>query len=147
MNTIFPGSFDPFHEGHLYILKKGLKKFDNITIIVANNCKKKSKYSLEYRQNFIINQLKLNNINNVSVIILNEKYLADYMKKNNIKKYIRGIRNLKDFIYEIILWFIYKKRNKKVSLCLFKSNKKNKKVSSTTLKNVNSKNENEIIYK
>ena len=136
MNCIFPGSFDPFHEGHLYILKKGLEIFDHIYIVVANNCKKKHTKNLQERSDLI--KEKLIDIKNIEVTICNEEYMADYAKKKNIAFYIRGIRNAKDFVYEKNLQKIYKKRNKNFDLILINSDSKNKNISSSN-KNISIK--------
>ncbi len=130
---IYPGSFDLFHSGHLHILQKAKEKYENITIIIANNCRKKHNHNLIYRKKYIENIIKINNINGIKIEINDEKYLADYMKKNNITKYIRGYRNIIDYKYEMQLLKIYKKRNKDIELILFKCDKNYKNMSSSNL--------------
>ncbi len=130
---IFPGSFDPFHKGHLYVLKKGLEIFDKVFIVVANNCRKKHKSSLERRKTKIENYLIKTNIKieKIEILICNEKYMADFAKKLQISSYIRGTRTMKDFIYEKKLQKIYHKKNPNFNLTLFLTNKEHKSYSST----------------
>lgn len=133
MKCIFPGSFDPFHKGHLDLIKKAAKIFKKIIIVVANNEKKNHKYSLKIRKSIIKKELKKTKFN-CKVIINNEKYLANFIKKYKINYYIRGLRNKKDFEYEQNLFYEYKKIKPDLELVLFIANKENKTISSSLTK-------------
>lgn len=120
--AIFPGSFDPFHEGHLYVLKKSLYFFDNVIVLVANNSSKKHKKSLQKRKENIIKYLKKNNINNV-IVEINQGLTMEYCKKNNAIFLIRGIRDKNDIEYERELYFKYKDINPNIIIVYFYSSK------------------------
>jgi len=64
-NAIFPGSFDPLHEGHLDIIKRACKLFDKLFVVVSYNVDKPNQTNLikRYQQTKkIIDDLKLKNV-------------------------------------------------------------------------------------
>ena len=96
--AIFPGSFDPFHLGHLDLVERSLDVFDRLIVAVGISGQKKGLYSPDQR----INQIKtcLASQPNVEVDSF-DGLLVDYMKKKNIAKIVRGIRSSLDFEYEM----------------------------------------------
>jgi pantetheine-phosphate adenylyltransferase len=68
--AIFPGSFDPFHEGHLSILKKSLKIFDKVYLVITFNKEKKQKL-FNKRKKEIKNHIK--NLKKVEIILNDSK--------------------------------------------------------------------------
>ena len=98
MNTaIYAGSFDPFTNGHLDILKDGAKIFDKVIIAIAHNPDKQSFLPIETRLNLIKECTK--SISNVEVLSF-EGLTVDFAKKYNAATLIRGLRNSSDFEYE-----------------------------------------------
>lgn len=122
LKAVFPGSFDPFHEGHLYVLKKSLSFFDSIIVLVSNNSLKKHKSSLQDRKEYILKYLKKNNISNV-IVETNDGLTMEYCKKNNIIFLVRGIRDKNDIEYEQNLYHQYKEINSKIVIVYFYSTK------------------------
>ena len=51
--AIYPGSFDPFTNGHLNIIERGVKVFDNVIVAVAHNVAKKTIFTLDERVEII----------------------------------------------------------------------------------------------
>lgn len=100
--AIFPGSFDPFHEGHYQILLKANKLFDEVIILVANNNEKNSSNIL-LRYNQTKSFLESKNLKN-KVIYSDKEYTVDIAKLYQCDYIIRGIRNAKDISYESELY-------------------------------------------
>ena len=95
--AVFPGSFDPITIGHVDIVKRGIKVFDEIIIAVGDNTNKKYMFPKEKRVEFV--KQTFYNYDNVKI----ESYdglTVDFCKKNNIKFMIRGLRNPADFEFE-----------------------------------------------
>ncbi len=131
--AIFPGSFDPFHEGHEYIVKVALSDFDLIYIIISWNENKKRKYSFE--ESFEkINKIYHNN-KSIKVLINKNELTTNIAKKLNCFNIIRGIRNNEDLKYEQQLKKIYQLQEKKIKIYYYKANNKVKNISSSNLKN------------
>jgi len=95
--AVFPGSFDPITIGHVDIVKRGIKVFDEIIIAVGDNTDKKYMFPKEKRVEFV--KQTFYNYDNVKI----ESYdglTVDFCRKNNIEFMIRGLRNPADFEFE-----------------------------------------------
>ena len=96
--AIYPGSFDPVTYGHLDVIKRAAKIFDELTVSVLDNHLKTPLFSVEERVNILKEATK--EIPNVKV----ESFtglLIDYAKVKNINVAIRGLRAITDFEYEL----------------------------------------------
>jgi pantetheine-phosphate adenylyltransferase len=98
--AVYPGTFDPITNGHLDILKRALKIFDNITLLLAKNSQKTTLFSLEERIYQINKVIKTENLADRVLVDSFEGLLVDYCKDKNINIIIRGLRPLVDFEYE-----------------------------------------------
>lgn len=96
---VYPGTFDPFHNGHLDIVKRALKIFETVIIAVAENPRKKPMFTLEERVNMIKNSLK--EYKNRVIVEGFDILLVDFMKKHSTNIVIRGVRLFTDFEYEL----------------------------------------------
>ncbi|MGD6960290.1 pantetheine-phosphate adenylyltransferase [Rossellomorea aquimaris] len=96
--AVCPGSFDPITYGHLDIITRGAKVFDQIYVVVLNNSSKKPLFSVEERIELI--REVTGDIPNV-VVDSFQGLLVDYAKKVNAKAIIRGLRAVSDFEYEM----------------------------------------------
>lgn len=97
--AIYPGSFDPFTNGHLDIVKKAAALFDEVVVIIGVNPKKKRTFIAENMKRAIEDTMKENGIDNVSVIWL-DGLVAQYAKEIGAQYMIRGLRNNLDYNYE-----------------------------------------------
>ena len=97
--AIYPGSFDPFTNGHLDIVKKASALFEEVSIIIGVNSKKKRSFDAQKIRSAIEGALEENAITNCTVLI-HDGLVADYAKTNGIKYMIRGLRNNMDYNYE-----------------------------------------------
>lgn len=95
--ALFPGSFDPFTNGHYDIVLRGLSIFDKIIISIGHNSQKKRYFELEMMLKCIHQAFK--DYTNVEVITYNE-LTASLAKKYNARYLLRGLRNTTDFEYE-----------------------------------------------
>ena len=98
--AIYPGSFDPITNGHLDILKRALKVFDKIIILVANNASKHSRFSIEDRVAMIKEATE--DLDNV-VVDTYDGLTVKYAKEHGATTLIRGLRAVSDFEYEFQL--------------------------------------------
>ncbi len=96
--AIFPGSFDPFTQGHDSVLKRGLLLFDRIIIGVGINENKHTEYDTEQRITALRNLFSENDRIQV------EGYsglTVDFAARHNARFILRGIRSIKDYEYEM----------------------------------------------
>ena len=95
----YAGSFDPFTNGHLAIVKKASKCFDKVIIGIGKNPEKKSRCDKLNMKEAIEMTLKEENINNAEVTIY-EGLTVKKAKEYNAEILIRGLRNGTDYQYE-----------------------------------------------
>jgi len=95
--ALFPGSFDPFTNGHHDIVIRGLKLFDEIIVAIGQNTKKQRYFPLELMIEKVAESFE--NQDHIQVVTYNE-LTASFVKKFNAKFLLRGLRNTTDFEYE-----------------------------------------------
>ena len=96
--AVYPGSFDPLTNGHLDIVKRAVKMFDQVIIAVATNLDKNPLFTKEERKILIKEAVK--DIEKVQVDSF-DGLLVDYLKKIKANVVIRGLRAITDFEYEL----------------------------------------------
>jgi len=95
--AVYPGSFDPITNGHVDIIKRGLKIFDRILVAVLENPKKKPLFSAGERVS-MIKEIFAGQKNTEAKAF--HGLLVEFAKKNDAKVVIRGLRAISDFEYE-----------------------------------------------
>lgn len=95
--AIFPGSFDPFTNGHHDVVLRGAELFDEIIIAIGNNSSKNRYFSVEYMLEVISELFKENQ--NISVQAY-KGLTADFARSVGARFMLRGLRNTTDFEYE-----------------------------------------------
>lgn len=96
-SIVYPGFFDPFTLGHLDIVSRSTKIFDQVVVAVAKDSPKVSWFSLEERMSMIREIFK--DQPNVKVDSF-QGLLINYVKNNKFTVLLRGIRTVSDFEYE-----------------------------------------------
>jgi len=100
MKAAFPGSFDPPTLGHLDIIQRAAGLFDELLVVVAENRQKKYLFSASERIEMIRQLAK--DFDNVSVTSC-DSLIVNFLRKQDIRLLIRGIRGMEDFSYEFEL--------------------------------------------
>ena len=95
--AIYPGTFDPISNGHLDLIERGLRIFDHIIVAVAEGSHKKTLFTVSERLEMIREALAgTPNVTTDSFPGL----LVDYVKSQNARVILRGLRAVTDFEYE-----------------------------------------------
>ena len=95
--AIFPGSFDPITLGHIDIIERGVKLFDELIIAIGINADKKYMFSLEERKKFIEDSFQ----HQPKIKVVTYKGLTvDFCQQNDVDFILRGLRNPADFEFE-----------------------------------------------
>ena len=111
MKAVYPGSFDPLTFGHLDIINRCHKIFSDLTILIANNPKKKYFLNTKERLTIVREEVKIYPQIKIDVF---DGLLVDYCEENNLNLIIRGIRPLSDFDYEFEMAMMNKKMNSEI---------------------------------
>ena len=109
--AVYPGSFDPVTNGHVDIIKRGIRIFDEIIVLVAYNPNKDSLFTVEERMQMIRENIA--EINGVRV----DKHsglLVDYLKSTGASIILRGMRALSDFEYEFQMALMNRRQTREI---------------------------------
>jgi pantetheine-phosphate adenylyltransferase len=109
--VIYPGSFDPFTNGHLDIVHRAARLFDTVIVAVANNEEKKPLFALKDRVALVTESV--HDLPNVKVDSF-EGLLVDYVEQCGGQAVIRGLRAISDFEFEFQLALMNRKLNERV---------------------------------
>jgi pantetheine-phosphate adenylyltransferase len=100
--AIYPGSFDPVTSGHLDIIERASRLFDEIVVAVLVNPNKVAMFSIEERVT-ILREVIVAQAANFQAQIMVDTFgglLADYARQQKAQAVIRGIRAISDYDYE-----------------------------------------------
>ena len=100
MKAIYPGSFDPFTNGHMDILERSLKLFSEVVVLVAGTSRKATLLTADERVNLIREVVKNNpkvKVDSTSGLIM------EYAREHKVNAVIRGLRTPSDFEYEYMM--------------------------------------------
>lgn len=97
---IYPGSFDGLTYGHLDIINRACKTFDEVIVGIGVNPSKKYTFSVKERTRFIEHNVSFPEKVKVHSF---EGLLADFAYEIDVKTVIKGVRNVQDFDYERLL--------------------------------------------
>jgi len=95
--AIYPGSFDPVTNGHLDVIDRARKLFDEVIVAVAHNDQKNPFFTLEERLEFL--RRTVGEMENVKVAPL-DGLLVDFAMAKNATAVVRGLRAISDFEFE-----------------------------------------------
>jgi len=95
--AIYPGSFDPITSGHLDVIERAARIFDEVIVAVATNSQKTSLFTKEERVGLIEDVTADNDRIRVTSF---EGLLVDFATKQKAVALIRGLRAISDFEFE-----------------------------------------------
>lgn len=97
MKVVFPGSFDPVTKGHLNVIYRAAKLFDQVVVALLHNSDKQSLFSTEERIEML--EELLYDYDNISVKAFSG-LLMDFVREEKADAVVRGLRNSSDYAYE-----------------------------------------------
>lgn len=109
--AIYPGTFDPITNGHVDIIKRGSRIFDEIVVLVAYNPDKAALFTVEERMQMI--REALSEIKSVRVDS-HSGLLVDYLKLSGASIILRGMRALSDFEYEFQMALMNRRQTREI---------------------------------
>ena len=99
--AVYAGTFDPITAGHFNSVLSAIESFGKVYIVVGKNSGKTPFFSEEERVLMVKAAFRGINAEIVKYSdFASESEYAEYLKRNNVRYYVRGIRNEKDFSYE-----------------------------------------------
>ena len=131
IKAVFPGSFDPPTNGHLDIIQRASKLFDDVDVVISVNPAKQYMFTEQERLE-MLTQL-LSEYKNVQIHVW-EGLIVNYAKENGAKVLIRGIRSANDFSYEFELAHMNQNLNPQIETMFLPSKEKWGVVKSSSIK-------------
>ena len=95
--AIYPGSFDPVTNGHLDVIERARKLFDEVIVAVAHNDEKQALFTLQERLDLLRDTI--GQIDNVRIAKF-DGLLVDFAVAEKAGAVIRGLRAVSDFEFE-----------------------------------------------
>src|ERR1043166_2399982 len=109
--AIYPGSFDPVTNGHLDVIERARKLFDEVVVAVAHNDEKQALFSLDERLDLL--QQSIGKIENVRIAQF-DGLLVEFAAAQNASAVVRGLRAVSDFEFEFQMALMNRKLNSDV---------------------------------
>lgn len=109
--VIYPGSFDPLHNGHLDVVRRAARIFDRVIVAVAFNEGKKPLFTVDERYDMVRNAIA--DLPNVSADRF-DGLLVNYVVQLNACAVLRGLRAVSDFEFEFQLALMNRKLDERV---------------------------------
>lgn len=129
--AVYPGTFDPLSNGHLDVIKRASKIFDEVYVLISPNVHKHPTFTVEERVAMISKVVK--DLKNVKIVSTDELTVS-YAKKNDIKVMIRGLRNYNDYESEFQLAQFNQDIAPEIETLLMFPNASNQFISSSSIK-------------
>jgi len=98
--VIYPGTFDPITNGHVDLVERASRLFDNVIVAIASSHRKQPIFTLEER--IRLAEASLTHLDNIEVCGFN-RLLVDFAEEKGAQAVMRGLRAVSDFEYEFQL--------------------------------------------
>lgn len=131
---IIPGMFDPVTNGHVDIINRTSKIFDQIYVVSLENSAKKTMFTADERREML--KLACEEISDCEKITVDatSELLADYAKSKGAGCLVKGIRNVIDYEYEYMLYNINRDIGDDIDTLFFPAKSEHLYISSTFVK-------------
>ncbi len=131
--AIYPGTFDPLTNGHIDLVKRSLKIFDEVIIAVAPSRKKEPLFTLDERLALISGAIK--KLKGARVDVFSD-LLVDYARARRSVAIIRGLRAVSDFEYELQMALMNRRLDADIETVFMMPSEEHTFLSSTIVKEV-----------
>ena len=133
IRAVYPGSFDPITNGHIYIAQRAAAIFDEVIVSILINERKQGSFSVDERLDMA--RKSLSHVKNIRVDSFNG-LLVDYVRQNQASVIIRGLRAMSDFEYEFQMALMNRKLAPEIETFFIVTDSKYSYVSSSSIREI-----------
>ena len=133
MHAVYPGTFDPFTNGHLDVVRRGLDLFGELTVAVADGGRKKTLFTVGQRVKLI--QECVHGLEGLKVVPFNGT-VVDFLAERQTRILLRGLRTLSDYDYEVQMALFNRELDPRVETVFVVSSPGNAAINSSLVKEV-----------
>ena len=130
---VYPGSFDPIHNGHIDIVNRALRFVDKLYIAVADSPHKNPLFTLNERKDMIDHEFSSNS--SVEVIAFSN-LVVEFAKSINAKIIVRGLRVVSDFEYEFQMLGMNRQLNSEIETVFLMADAQRQSISSNFIRDI-----------
>lgn len=134
ITAVFPGSFDPFTNGHVDIVERSVKLFDKVIVAVVSNPEKNPLFSIAEREQLIRTELK--RFGKRVEVRSFSGLLVNFLKQTRSSIVVRGLRAISDYDYETQMALVNKSLWGEVETVFLVAREENSYISSSLVKQV-----------
>ncbi len=131
--VLYPGTFDPITNGHLDIIRRAARLFDEVIVAVALSQEKRPMFDLDKRVEMV--QKATASMNNVRVSAF-DSLLVDLCNKEGANVIIRGLRAVSDFEYELQMGYANRSLKSDIETIYLMPSLKNAFISSSVVRTI-----------
>lgn len=131
--AMFPGTFDPFTNGHLDLTRRALRLFDRVIVAVAHNPAKGTLFSAEERVALI--RKSTNGLRRVEVVDFSD-LVVDCAARHKAQVMIRGLRAVSDFEFEFQMALMNRRLSTRLEVAFLMPSQQYTYLNSTLVKEV-----------
>lgn len=131
--VVYPGTFDPVHYGHLDIIKRAARVFDEVNVAVYDKPAKKLLFSADERVDLLVQLLK--DVKNVKVELFSG-LIVEYVRSVGGVAIVRGLRVFSDFELEFRMALANRRLAPEIEVVNFIADEQHLHISSSTVREI-----------
>ncbi len=131
--AIYPGTFDPFTNGHLDLVKRGLMIFEEVIVALAPSIRKQPLFSVDERIDMMRGAMK--NMRRVKIQVF-DSLLVDFVNQKKGVAIIRGLRAVSDFEYEMQMALMNRRLDSRIETVFMMPSEEYSYLTSTIVKEI-----------
>ncbi len=132
--AIYPGTFDPLTNGHLDIISRACRLFDEVIVAILINPGKQPLFPLDERI-ALIEEVVIP-VHPMVTVTSFSGLLMDYADRVGAKAVVRGVRSTKDYEYELPMVLMNRRLNPEIETVMLVASEENSYISSSLIKEV-----------
>lgn len=136
MKAVYAGSFDPVTNGHINIIKRSARLFDQVIVAIATNAAKDALFTLEEKQQLLQSVMMAYKIDNVTIMPMSQGLTVDFAQQQRADILIRGIRSTSDVDYEMAIESMNKLQNNHIETLFLMADPHYRHISSSMVKEI-----------